>query len=136
VREVLEAMAARLAAARISEDELARIEAELHVQAEIVARGDLVAYSRSDFELHGVVYEACGNPYLREMLGRIKTQMRPLRLRIEPVLGMLYEDHRRLAAALRDRDPDRAEEAFRRHNRNVMELIQTQIDSESKLDTG
>ena len=77
VREVLEGMAARLAATRISEKNLAKMESYLLDQGPIVKAGDLIAYSRSDFEFHAIIYEASGNPVLEESLQTIKNKMRP-----------------------------------------------------------
>jgi DNA-binding GntR family transcriptional regulator len=133
VRQQLEAMAARLAAIRFADAAARRMEALLRQQQEIVERGDLVAYSRSDFEFHGVVYEACGNSYLREMLERIKAKMRPLGTHIERILGDLLDDHRRLLSALRDHDARRAEEVFRAHNERVMRLLSDELAAGDEL---
>jgi DNA-binding GntR family transcriptional regulator len=123
VRQPLEAMAGRLAAQRIDDATLRRMEQLLERQRLIVERGDVVAYSRSDFEFHAAVYDAAGNPYLQEVLERLKAQMRPLSLHVEAILRELLEDHERLLAALRCRDPDRAEAAFREHNQHLIEAI-------------
>jgi DNA-binding GntR family transcriptional regulator len=123
VRQPLEAMAGRLAAQRIDDATLRRMEQLLDRQRLIVERGDVVAYSRSDFEFHAAVYDAAGNPYLQEVLERLKAQMRPLSLHVEPILRELLEDHERLIDALRCRDPDRAEAAFREHNQHLIEAI-------------
>lgn len=135
VRQILEASAARLAAERITPAGLERMQAQLELQRELVARRDLIGYSRSDFEFHAVVYEACGNAYLREMLERTKAKMRPIGLRIERILGELYRDHERLLTALRAHDPERAEAAFRAHNERVICLITGESDAR-KLDAG
>ena len=123
VRQPLEAMAGRLAAQRIDDATLRRMEQLLDRQRLIVERGDVVAYSRSDFEFHAAVYDAAGNPYLQEVLERLKAQMRPLSLHVEAILRELLEDHERLLEALRCRDPDRAEAAFREHNQHLIEAI-------------
>jgi DNA-binding GntR family transcriptional regulator len=135
VRQQLEAMAARLAAERIDAAALCRMEALLREQAEVVASRDLVAYSRSDFDFHGTVYEACDNSYLREMLERIKAKMRPFSMQIEGILPALYADHERLLLALREHDGARAEEAFRIHNERVMRLIAEGFTAETRLGT-
>jgi DNA-binding GntR family transcriptional regulator len=123
VRQPLEAMAGRLAAQRIDDATLRRMEHLLDQQRLIVERGDVVAYSRSDFDFHAAVYVAAGNPYLQEVLERLKAQMRPLNLHVEGILQSLLEDHHRLLDALRARNPDRAEAAFREHNQHVIEAI-------------
>lgn len=123
VRKPLEAMAGRLAAQRIDEAALRTMERLLDEQRRIAERGDVVAYSRSDFAFHAAVYDAAGNPYLQEVLERLKAQMRPLNLHVEPILRLLLDDHSRLIAALRARDADRAEAVFSEHNEHVIEAI-------------
>lgn len=136
VRMILEASAARLAAVRIGPEGLARMEEQLRNQETILATRDLIAYSRSDFEFHAVVYEACGNPYLRELLERTKAKMRPVNLHIEKILEGLYRDHQQLLEALRAHDPDRAEQVFRAHNEHVMRVITEEMSVAHKLDAG
>lgn len=123
VRKPLEALAGRLAAERIDDATVRRMEHILDQQRLIVERGDVVAYSRSDFEFHAAVYVAAGNPYLQDVLERLKAKMRPLNLHVEGFLRPLLRDHTRLLEALRARDPDAAEAAFGEHNQHLIEAI-------------
>jgi DNA-binding GntR family transcriptional regulator len=123
VREVLEGMAARLAVHRISDKALEKMEKMLQAQEKIVAEEDLVAYSKSDFEFHAIIYAACGNAILREMLESIKEKVRPIEMRITPILTKLFNDHQRIVRALRLRDALLAEVAFREHNQNVLKQL-------------
>lgn len=127
VREVLEGMAARLAASRIDDRTLQRMAACLEKQRPLVEAADLVGYSRTDFDFHGAVYEACGNPVLRDLLENIKAQMRPMLIHIERILPALYEDHVRLYQALAERNPEKAEAAFRGHNRLLVKHIREAV---------
>jgi len=123
VREVLEGMAARLSVRRISEKALAKMERLLREQERIVAKEDLVAYSKSDFEFHACIYAACGNTILREMLESIKEKARPIAMHITPILTELFNDHEMIVRALRLRDPLLAEVAFREHNQRVLKQL-------------
>ena len=125
VRENLEGMAARLAAARMSEKALESMAACLEQQKRVIETKDLIEYSKLDFQFHALVYGECGNNYLQEMLETIKNKMRPinLSLQMEPVLPMLYDDHARLLNALKEGDPQAAEKVFRKHNRFMIALI-------------
>ena len=130
VREVLEGMAARLAVQRISDKALEKMERLLQAQEKIVAEEDLVAYSKSDFEFHACIYAACGNAILREMLESIKEKVRPIDIRITPILTELFNDHQRIVRAFHLRDALLAEVAFREHNRRVlMQLHAEDLDS-------
>ncbi len=127
VREVLEGMAARLAATRIKDSAIEKMAKCLEKQKEVIRKQDLIGYSRLDFEFHAVVYEACGNPYLQELLETLKNKMRPITMHIKHVLPRLYKDHKQLLEAIRARDPERAEKAFRMHNQLIMRLLQEEI---------
>ena len=122
-REVLEGLAARLAATRIDDRTLKKMAACLERQRQHVETADLVGYSTTDFDFHAAVYDSCGNAVLCEMLEKIKAQMRPMRIHLERILPALYEDHRRLFQALAARDPEQAEALFRGHNRFLMQHI-------------
>jgi DNA-binding GntR family transcriptional regulator len=134
VREVLEGLAARLAAPRIKDRALQAMAASLETQRLQVEQADVVGYSATDFDLHGAVYAACGNPFLCEMLEKLKAQMRPMRIHIELILPELYADHLRLHQALAARDPDRAEAAFRAHNRFLMQHIRAVLLARGDVD--
>ncbi len=123
VREVLEGLAARLAAQNVDDRMLKKMAKRLEEQRKVIDRSDLVGYSQSDFDFHALIYEASGNRTLQEMLEAIKHKMRPISLHIRPMLEDLFEDHRAILEALRQRDADKAEEAFRRHNRQMMDRI-------------
>ena len=123
VREVLEAMAARLAVQRISDKALDKMERLLQEQEKIVAEEDLVAYSKSDFEFHANIYAACGNGILREMLESIREKLRPIDMRVTPILTGLYNDHQVIVRAMRLRDALLAESAFREHNQRILKEL-------------
>jgi DNA-binding GntR family transcriptional regulator len=129
VREVLEGMAARLAATRIDDHALDKMSECLEMQREVVEQQNLVAYSKLDFEFHATVYDACGNEYLRELLETIKNKMRPLTLHMQPDFFKLIDHHSELIKALRGRDPEKAEQAFRRHNQYMMAQIREDVDA-------
>lgn len=129
VREVLEGMAARLAAKRMGPETLEKMESYLVQQASIVETGDLIAYSRSDFEFHATIYEASGNPVLQESLETIKNKMRPLSVRVKPALTLLYRDHQLIFESLQNMDPEKSETYMRIHNQRVISLIKEKMNS-------
>lgn len=123
VREVLESLAAREAAARIDDATLERMAGNLKLQEVAVAQRDLRAYTRLDYEFHAAVYGASGNPYLEETLQVIKNKMRPLGVSIHLILDELYSHHLELFAALKARDHQASEKAFKTHNKFIVEYI-------------
>jgi DNA-binding GntR family transcriptional regulator len=129
VRQVLEGLAARLAATCISEQMLAKMADCLERQQQVIDKQDLREYSILDFQFHATVYEACGNSCLQEMLEAIKNKMRPIRLslQLQPILPRLYADHVRLFKALQSHDADGAEQVFCEHNQFMIALIKQEL---------
>jgi DNA-binding GntR family transcriptional regulator len=123
VREVLECMAADLAAARIDDGALAAMEENLASQRAVVEARDLVAYSKLDFDFHATVYKASGNEFLVEILSDIKKKMRPMVNHMTSVLEDLYHDHVAMVDALKRHDARGAIEGFRTHNERMKALI-------------
>jgi DNA-binding GntR family transcriptional regulator len=123
VREVLEGMAARIAAERLTEDGLRQLEESLEEQQKIAESGDVVEYSHVDFRFHAIIYEASGNIYLKEQLENIKNKMRPLGIHFESHLPLFVVDHMHIVEALRLRDAERSEEEMRKHNRRMMAIL-------------
>lgn len=125
VREALEATAARLGAVRATPQLVARMERCLDKQEKIVRQEDSVAYSRSDYTFHLMIYEASGNHLLMEILEGLRYKALPLAFRLSPQLGEFLGYHREILAAFRQKDGPAAEKAIRHHNRRMIELIET-----------
>ncbi|MCF8116419.1 MAG: GntR family transcriptional regulator [Desulfarculaceae bacterium] len=124
VRGVLEGLAASLMAANPPGAALGRMEKILARQKRSVDQGDSVAYSRTDFEFHQVLYEACGNWLLGEQLDNIKSKARPFVRDISPILPDLFQDHSLLVQALKKGDAAAASQAMVEHNRRMRRLVE------------
>lgn len=130
VRESLEALAARLAIQNIDEKTMEKMRKSLEQQYKVVQKEDLVSYSRLDFDFHALVYEASGNRTLQEMLETIKNKMRPIAMHVTPILSSLYHDHVEILEAFVEKNPDKAEAAFRKHNHQMILQIQSSMDTD------
>jgi DNA-binding GntR family transcriptional regulator len=124
VRGILEGLAGRLAAEEISITSMRRLESILKRQHGIVEEKDILAYSKSDFEFHALIYASCGNWLLKELLENIKRRSRPFLCDITPILPDLYQDHVAVVNALKRRDPDGAEGIMKQHNEKMRRRIQ------------
>jgi DNA-binding GntR family transcriptional regulator len=131
IREALEALACRMAAERITDQELDRLEEILgrHFLDEDakVTSGYYQASSDRDFHLH--IARATGSQRLENMLmGDIYQLLLISRHLKRARTEAAYEEHRVVLDALRRRDPDAADAAMRTHIRNasrsVVEAIQ------------
>ncbi|MFY0634267.1 MAG: GntR family transcriptional regulator [Vannielia sp.] len=125
VREALEGMACRLAAERISPDELAQLAALLddHAEHREVISGQGYYQQGGDFDFHFRIARASGNEYLISMIsGDLYDLLRLYRYKSSTMSGraaQALEEHREILAALVARDPDRAEEVMRIHIGNA-----------------
>jgi DNA-binding GntR family transcriptional regulator len=102
-----------------------RLRANLDKQLPLVESCDLLGYSRLDFDFHSVIYEACGNGLLRELLDNIKYRSGPLVCDISPILTELYQDHLELVEAFSQVEAERAGEIMQRHNQRMRQCLQT-----------
>ena len=123
VRETLEGMVARLAAERIDDKTLKKLDASLIKQKNLIERGDIVAYNKEDVCFHTLIHAASGNTFLAEILERIENMIHPIGLHANGFLPSFYEEHLLLAQAFKKHDSATAEAVFRRHNENVMRVI-------------
>ena len=117
VRRLLEGFCARLAAQRITEEQIAQMEAILQ-RLEQVQNGDVEALMSIDERFHAVLYQAADNEFLAETLERLYAPS--LRLwhlaldRLNDVRGAI-EQHRGVAEALKAGDGARAEALVQQH---------------------
>jgi len=130
VRESLESLAARLAISNIDEKTIKKMNKCLDEQYRVVQKEDLVSYSRLDYDFHAMVYEASGNRTLQEMLETIKNKMRPIAMHINPILSSLYHDHVEILEAFQEKNPDKAEAAFRKHNFQMIAQIKSSTEAD------
>jgi len=124
VREALEALAVRLACLRVNDKALAKMEKSLKEQHEMTQNGDLVGYSKYDFDFHAVIYELSGNKFLQEMLNTIRSKTRSTSMDFVPLLQASYKDHMEVLRAMKSRDAAAAEKAIRTHIRRLIQALE------------
>jgi GntR family transcriptional repressor for pyruvate dehydrogenase complex len=125
VRQVLEVGAARLAAPRITAEQLDAL-AELTEQAERVT-GRPAQFLQLDFEIHTAIIEATGNPIyisLYQSIADLSIEGRKRTSRDPAIRQRAHEGHLAIIAALRAHDSDAAALAMHSH----LEVIQRALD--------
>lgn len=124
IRESLEGMACRMAAARLSTAQLGQLENMLvgHAKSEEVQSGRGYFQGRDDADFHQVILRECGNPRLIGLLDiELYSLLRLYRHQASMRSGRpaaALQEHRAIVKALKQRDGDRAEDAMRSHIRN------------------
>ena len=126
VRRSLEDLAIRKAALLIKEEDLAALEeAELAFRS-AVKSGDLTTIAEADIAFHDVIYAAAGNRRLLTILSNLREQM--YRFRLEylkqvDIAATLVGEHAAIAAAVRERDPEKASKLLCAHIDNQRMVI-------------
>lgn len=116
VREVLEGLAARLAAERIQPQELARLRYLLDQMATLCEKGDAPALVRANIDFHETICKAARNALLLQMYGRLVETLQILTLRLKLLRqAQSLPEHRAIFLALQARDPIEAERTAKLH---------------------
>ncbi len=138
VREALEGMACRIAAAQMTGDEIAQLAALLDKHEAQIAKqgGKLYAQSEGDLDFHYQIARGSRNQMLMDLLGSEQYQL--LRMcryrtsrnaqRTQPALSQ----HRQIVDALANRDGELAELLMRRHIQGAWRSISEMIDKEER----
>src|SRR5215831_1754503 len=111
---------ARMAAERLSDADIGRLQAIIEVQAKLI--GDPIGFRVSDLEFHRTIMEATGNPFLVRVshsLYVLGMEYRRMASETPGVLRQSLADHEAVVATFIARDPDAAEKAMVQHMRNV-----------------
>jgi DNA-binding GntR family transcriptional regulator len=132
VRAALEALAARLAAERIDEDELLRLAELLDVMRAAARRGDAHDQSQANASFHATIVRAARNATLERQWSLLEPFSRTYISVSRPGLDLraLSERHVPILEALRARDPDAAAEAMHDHLMGAAELLRPMADKE------
>ena len=127
VRAAVEGLAARLAVGRFAAGHagapaLAELEGLLSAQKVAVGREDGAAFRELDRRFHFLLVHLSGNRRLAEAAGRLVAELH-LAARLLSAEGSHFRrslaEHEHVMAALRARDPERAEIAMREHLQRV-----------------
>jgi len=136
LREVIEGLAARLAAETITSQDLRRLQVLVQDGKKALEAKDFDAYAEIDLEFHRLIRRASGNQRLQRIMESLDGQVRILINTSSAVPGRgkaSISEHRRVVAALRARDPAAAEAAMRKHVANAREaLLAHWVDGRSR----
>jgi DNA-binding GntR family transcriptional regulator len=125
VRAALEGVAARLAADRITDDELAVLAGLVDTMRTAGAEGDALAESTADAAFHATIVEAAHNRVLARQWSQLQPQARTFISISMPASarGPVADRHLPILEALRSRDPERAATAMHDHLTEVADRL-------------
>ncbi|MBE9604538.1 GntR family transcriptional regulator [Acetobacteraceae bacterium H6797] len=119
LRTILEAGAAELACARITEAELAQLNTLADVVYDRQEQPSLKRFIKANRDFHVAIARASGNERLYLQLERIIDELERffyLGARLRDVNDETKDDHHRIVEILRSRDPEAARAIIARHN--------------------
>jgi DNA-binding GntR family transcriptional regulator len=127
IREVLEGLAARLAAARIDDEEnRPRFDKVWKEMSGEKARTNVNEYVACNTRFHSEIVRISANEPLAQLLEQLRTPVYrfQFRSRLTPEsLQLGHQEHSEIAEAILAGDSDRAERSMRRHLRSSAKLI-------------
>lgn len=114
----LEALCAQLAARRASSVTVHAIDEAMKACEAVATTQDINGYYYANERFHGLIYEACGNPFLVQQTLALKNRLKPYRrvqLQIRNRMAQSQQEHRAILAAIAQGAPDAAARAAREH---------------------
>ncbi len=126
IRAALEALAAGLAAERMTEDELEQMERLLVRKAEIIENNDLESIVEVDTDFHATLYKASRNERLIQILSNLREQIQRFRTTSLAVPGRMkdaLEEHRKMVEALSERNVTLAQSLATEHIENAENVM-------------
>ena len=127
VRELLEALAVRLATPLIPDEELEEIQTLFALIRDEIDRGDFERYFGSDTQFHDLIARHSGNDVLQQVLGALTDRIYRVRIfsRNRPGYHMQqsFQDHCLILEAIMERDAAKAERLMAEHIRTAGKRI-------------
>ncbi|WDZ81776.1 FadR/GntR family transcriptional regulator (plasmid) [Ensifer adhaerens] len=123
-RILLEGEIARLAAGRLTQLQLDKMEQATRTMEECWANQDLLANVEADLEFHGIIVSACSNAMLKALYQMVRdlvteTQRQPIPITDPERMQESIGEHRKIIIALRSNDGPRAKLEMETHIRNT-----------------
>ena len=130
VRAELEAMAARLASARMTEDQLAELQRLMEDMAKWADAGDAHEHAVSNTQFHAAIVRASGNRTLERTWSMLEPFARTYVTATVPGIDLhwLGDRHIPIFEALQARDSERAAETMRDHAKEAEALVSQMED--------
>lgn len=130
IRAALDELAVQLAAEKITQEELVRMEESRKNFEASLETDDVKQIAQADVEFHDIIYQATGNAKLVTMLNNLREQMYRYRveyLKDEKSYPRLLKEHEDIVESLKKRDKKHVSEVMRVHVKNQAEAVKDMI---------
>ena len=129
-RAMLEALVARHAAIKLTQQDLRNLHAILRELKSLIAEGDMIGYSGANMRLHTAIVDIADHATAARLLLGLRAQSVIFQYRQTLQPGRVEElmhEHEALVQALASRDPDAAEKAMRSHLDNAADTLKGRL---------
>ena len=132
IRIPLESLAARLAAQRVTEEELRNMEEILMKVKEETMKDnpDALTLANLNGSFHDAVAKASKNSYLSSCLASIRLKLKIVRISLFSSLERRrdeFSEHYSIFLAIKNKDPDSAERLMIEHERKVLDFLEKRV---------
>jgi DNA-binding GntR family transcriptional regulator len=134
VREVLDGLAARLAAGRVSSTDLTKLHLLMDMMRDSVRTGQWEGMVQANIKFHDVLHQAAGNERLRHLTRNLLDFVRRFSMEAfasQERAAEVLAEHEEIIRALEARDGDLAEKVARRHVESARSFLANQYLTES-----
>lgn len=126
VRSSLEGLAASLAAERITDEELEKLKSIVEEFRVKMDEGDLEALIRLDKEFHDLIFAASRNDKLIQIMNNLQEHVHRFRVKYiteGKKAKRIYQEHKKIAELIEQRDANGARKWAEKHVRNFQEEV-------------
>ncbi len=137
IRTSLESLASGLAAERINEDELEKLQRLLVEIGAYIKSGDMESIVRTDTEFHDLLYQASRNTRLVGIISNLREQLTRFRTTSMSFPGRLkatLEEHRKIVEAIAQGDEKAARKAAEHHMEKSEQTLLESMKAKEKKD--
>ncbi len=137
IRTSLESLASGLAAERITEDELEKLQRLLVEIGAHIKSGDMESIVRTDTEFHDLLYQASRNSRLVGIISNLREQLTRFRTTSMSFPGRLkatLEEHRNIVEAIAQGDEKAARKAAEHHMEKSEQTLLASMKAREKKD--
>lgn len=130
IRAALDDLAARLAADRITQEQLSELRGVKDDFEACTANGDVKRLAEADVRFHDIIYTATNNPKLINLLNNLREQL--YRYRVEYLKDSrnypkLVHEHEEILQSLTERDKERVAAVMKEHVDNQASAVRAVI---------
>ena len=136
IRGVLEGLAARVVAKKITSQEIDELEKIVTQMGLYVIKKDLTSYCKVDDEFHNLILNVCGNKWIiqiRDNLGNFIYRFRIKSLSVPGRLKCSLEEHQKIMESLKKHNSEEADRLSQIHMENtIINILQNVAKGENE----